>query len=253
MDRIFEHPGYHNFRDLGGYQTFDGHTTRWRTVFRSGTLSEISGAGVDLLLQLQIRTVCDFRSGPEHDAFPNKWIENTTIDYWRWDRDVSVGDSLRLLQECSQSEIATRARMQEVYRQIPYEQAGSLQELFSRLASGQVPLVYHCAAGKDRTGVATALLLTSLGVPRDVIYRDYQLSDLFFERTQALFLSDPRHQELTQLHKSAWIPMLKSDTSYLDATFEIIEQNHGGITGYLNEVLNIGREQQRAIREVLLE
>lgn len=244
--------GCFNFRDLGGHKTLSGKVIRTGQIFRSGNISPATRRDVGRFKELGIVSVCDFRSGPEHEAHPNLWIDGTNIDYWRWGEDESVGDSLALLRECSVSEDKTKKRMQEVYRQIPYEQSASFRELFHRIAARKTPLIFHCAAGKDRTGVAAALLLSALGVSRAAIFDDFTRTNLFFQRIHDAFLSDPRHSQITSENPTAWLPMLKADPSYLEAMFAHIETNHGGVEGYLNDITGLDQSALQDIREHLL-
>lgn len=245
--------GCFNFRDIGGLTGHDDRKVRHGLAFRSGSLSRATPADIEEFSRLGIRAVCDFRSGPEHEANPNQWIEKTDIEYWRWDASVSVGDSLALLRECSASEDLTRLRMQEVFRQIPYEQAVSFRELFTRLAAGKTPIVFHCAAGKDRTGVAAALLLSILGVEKEDIFRDFERTNHFFDRIRTGFLSDPRHTEITSGNNEAWVPMLKAYPEYLEAMFKALVHNHGSVPDFVQEIIGIDRDAQEQIRQHLLD
>lgn len=251
-------PGWSNFRDLGGHRTRSGKTVREGLAFRSGNIAAPEAENIRRLQALGIASVCDFRSAPEHVAHPNLWIGKTEIDYWRWGESISVGDSVALLEECCISTDKTVARMQEVYRQIPYEQADSFRELFIRLAARKTPILFHCAAGKDRTGVAAALLLSLLDVSRPHIFEDFTLTNDHFKRIYDAFLSDPRHEALTSAisatsNEPAWVPMLRADPRYLEAMFDHLETAHGGVERYLEDVLGIDPQRRASIRDHLLE
>lgn len=245
--------GCYNFRDLGGHKSSSGGVIRSGHIFRSGNLASATLNDVRHLQDLGIAAVCDFRSGPEHAARPNQWIIETDIDYWRWGDSISVGDSIALLRECSFSEQKTLERMKEVYRQIPYEQADSFRELFQRLGKGKTPLIFHCAAGKDRTGVAAALLLSMLEIHRSDIFDDFLETNRFFDRIYEGFLSDPRHSELTSQTEQPWLRMLKAEPAYLESMFEQIENEHGGVLRYLEDVAGVTPEARLKIHENLLD
>lgn len=248
--------GCYNFRDLGGHKSILGAMIRTGAIFRSGNIASATHDDVKYFHSLGLAAVCDFRSGPEYAASPNQWIVQTNIDYWRWGDNISTGDSAELLRECCFSSTKTIQRMQEVYRQIPYEQANSLRELFHRLGAGKTPLLFHCAAGKDRTGVAAALILSMLGVNRADIFADFMLTNRFFQQIYQRFLSDPRHNEITAMAANTeepWLPMMRAEPAYLDAMFAQIEQEHGGVLRYLEDVVGVTPETQSKIREHLLE
>jgi len=162
----------HNFRDLGGYATADGRTTLWRTLYRADGLYRLTPADVTALEPLGLRTVIDLRSGPELDergrfpvdahpvAFHHLPIVDKTwalLDAPEYDRDEDF--------------------LIWAYRDMLALGAPNFAAAFAVLAEpGALPAVFHCAAGKDRTGLLAALLLGSLGVSHDDIVADYALT-----------------------------------------------------------------------------
>src|SRR5882762_3322690 len=149
--------GAYNVRDLGGYQAGHGRTVKWRHVYRSDALGAATANDVELLLARGIRLVCDLRSGLERTAAPNPWIATTSIESWGQPPTEPVGDSRQLLSNCLVSAEATRTVMTESYRVIPFDQARAYSQVFRRLAARETPLLFHCFAGKDRSGVAAVL------------------------------------------------------------------------------------------------
>lgn len=162
----------HNFRDLGGYATADGRHTKWRLVFRADGLYRLTAADVVALEPLGLRTVIDLRSAPELDergTFPvdahpvvfhhlpiidATWSRSDRVDYDR-DEDFLIG----------------------AYQEMLTVGAPRFAAAFEALAEPDaLPAVFHCAAGKDRTGLLAALLLGSLGVSHDDIVDDYALT-----------------------------------------------------------------------------
>jgi protein-tyrosine phosphatase len=238
---------------MGGYRAADGRALKWRHLYRSGVMSGLSEAGRAELSALGIRVICDLRGNDERRRRPMVWHEAAGIDYWSRDYDLSLGNLQALAQRGSLSEAATLELIHEIYRLLPYEQADSYRELFRRLAAGQVPLLFNCSAGKDRTGIAAALVLSALGVPRETIREDYAMTDHAIDRLITLFLEDPRHIDFRVLSQEQFLPMLRADPAYLDIMFDEIERRHGSVEGYLGEVLGIGEAEISAIREHLLE
>ncbi len=169
MDPVRRHvdlEGCLNFRDLGGYPTADGRRVRWRLVYRSDALHHLTPAGVARLRdELGIDTVVDLRSTGEITADGRGVLGAAPLRFHHlplfdgqlaraegWSAVDTLADRYTLLAEFARRPIA---RVIEV------------------LAEAQGPAVYHCAAGKDRTGVVSAVLLGILGVPDDVIVADY--------------------------------------------------------------------------------
>jgi protein-tyrosine phosphatase len=133
-------------------------------------------------------------------------------------------------------------------------------DLFRKLADGALPLVFHCAAGKDRTGIAAALILTSLGVPRDTVFDDYLLTDravdleaaLFQHRRTSIGVGD-EHAHLRTIGREARAPLLEARPEYLDAAIEQIEGEYGSVEVYLRQRLGVTDEMLRSLHSHLLE
>jgi len=152
-----------------------------------------------------------------------------------------------------------REVMKRTYRTMPTWLHSRLVGLFELLADNEVPLVFHCAAGKDRTGLSAALILHCLGVPRETIYRDYEFTNqavdlggfLQHHRNARLGLSSEQ-QPLTAMETALRQAILRADTAYLAAGLEQIEQDHGSLDGYLRNVLGVSDAAQQEIRHNLL-
>jgi protein-tyrosine phosphatase len=170
-DRLVALEAVHNFRDLGGYTTTDGRVTRWQTLYRADGLYRLTAADVAALRQLGLRTVVDLRTDRELeergrfpvDSYPVTFHHLPVIDV-TWDPNVGDGgDPAEFLFHQYESLLS--------YGEPLFAKAFHLLGV-----PGALPAVFHCAAGKDRTGILAALLLASLGVPHDVVAEDYGLS-----------------------------------------------------------------------------
>lgn len=156
--------GANNTRDIGGYAGLDGRTVRRGLVYRSGELSDLTAAGCEAYAQLGVRRVIDFRNrlapSPLFGGDAACVFESSAMTLLPVLNDPSEIPEQRYVQ--------TVAIYADAYRQA-----------FELLADpGNLPLLYHCAAGKDRTGIMTVLLLALLGVDRETIIADYELSEL---------------------------------------------------------------------------
>ncbi|MEN9631176.1 MAG: hypothetical protein RJA10_4404, partial [Pseudomonadota bacterium] len=107
------------------------------------------------------------------------------------------------------------------------------------------PLVFHCTAGKDRTGVAAALILLALGVPRDVVLQDYLLSNELYRRPPGLPHSDTPPEALAVL----W----RVQAGFLDAALDAVDADHGGLDGYLRHRLGVGPSARDVLRQRYLQ
>jgi protein-tyrosine phosphatase len=144
-----------------------------------------------------------------------------------------------------------RSAMIQGYRRLPFEQAPAHQALFSRLAAGEVPLVFNCAAGKDRAGTAAALILSALGVPREIVIEDYVLTDRVVD-LESIFMATA-HKSALMNAPGVVAAVLRSDPSYLHAALDAVEEKHGTVAGYLRDALGITEEASSTIRQSLLE
>lgn len=248
-DRLVTLEGGFNFRDFGGYAAADGRRVKRGLLYRSGVMTHLTGDDAARLHDLGIATICDLRTTSERAAQPTLWHEGSEIEYWARDYQGRAGNLGAMLSREDASAADLRAVMIEAYQLIPWQQADSYRAMFERLAAGRVPLVVNCSAGKDRTGIAVALVLAALGVPKDVIEADY----LFTNRADFDWLRARFAGRLSSLPPEVIAPMFASDLAYLDAMFVAIENRHGSISAYLRDILGIGPDGLEALRANLLD
>lgn len=174
--------GVPNFRDVGGYLTSDGRTVRHGKVFRSGMLGAATDADLATIASLGIRTVVDLRTQPEVDVFGTDRLPSgvslVPLSIPSAGADPIVEEALRSGRFPYLPDLVAVNRS---YIQDDAVRLGELLELLSEPAN--LPAVVHCLGGKDRTGVATALLLTILGVPWSTVREDYLRSNVYYEGT----------------------------------------------------------------------
>jgi len=160
-----------NFRDLGGYPGADGRSIRWRRLFRADGLTRLDEADCAQLAGLGLATVIDLRTKGEVDErgrFPEDAFE---VEY----HHLPLTDVLPPTEDLSRYD--EPAFVTSRYQQLFSEGSSSLARAVQLLAEPDaLPAVFHCSAGKDRTGILAALVLGFLGVPREVIVEDYALS-----------------------------------------------------------------------------
>jgi protein-tyrosine phosphatase len=211
-----------NARDLGGYRTDTGQV-KWGVLYRTGDLFPLSPGDREILERLNIRTIVDFRNKTERSHAPDGEISTVEGIYTL---SIDAGNILDLSKAGPDPD--PEAMMDEFYRLIVRGAIPQYREFFRLLSEkSRVPLLFHCSAGKDRTGIGAALLLTALGVERETVYRDYLLSAGYLKDKYAEYINaNPRAE-----------PFLTVRRRYIDAAFGCIEQEFGGIETYLREIL----------------
>ena len=264
--RLLPLEGGRNFRDLGGYPAADGKTVRWGKLYRSGAMTNLTEADYRYLTGLGLRVVSDFRSNEERDDEPARWETVQGVDYRAWDysrEDETDGrvSLTSLLVQPGMTPEKVRAIVIRNYSDIVEQHKEKFADLFQRLALGEVPLVFNCSAGKDRTGVAAALVLVALEVPVDCIVEDYALSERLVDFEAELLNSNPREpdrdDELFEWVANAPIeqvrPLLRSEPAYLEAAFRHMDETYGGAMSYIRAELGVDDRSLSGIRSLLLE
>jgi len=250
-DHVVKVDGARNFRDAGGYATADGHVVKRHSLYRSGSLGQISEEGRRELQALGIVGIVDLRTTQERARDGNDWLAHAGLGYWARDYGMSKGDMGAFFADpAHRTPEGVRAMMIGAYQRLPFEQAESYKVLFAKLAAPtEGAVVVNCTAGKDRTGIATALVLTALGVPYETVKRDFLLSnDTIDPRELQAHLSGP----IAALPPESAAPLLRVEGDYLDAAFAAIRAKDGSVEGYLRAELGVGPAELAAIRKRLL-
>jgi protein-tyrosine phosphatase len=226
--------GVRNFRDLGGYHTTDGLITAWDQVYRADSVSFLTQAGWKELAKLNIKRVYDLRRENERNNWPT--VEHG-LDHEVVHMPIGPEAAEMTVVEWFQHR-GPEANWDEAYVAETYrDNLLAWPDVFARLitelgSSEHRPAVFHCTAGKDRTGLAAALLLEVLGVDRQDILDDYELTN----KTR----SEERIKELAPDFEAAGIdievvrPYLSAPRAALDDTMDWLEAEYGGAEGYLS-------------------
>jgi protein-tyrosine phosphatase len=249
--RFIRLDGAQNFRDVGGYRTGDGRRVKQGVLYRSGTLGGLTAAGQARLAALRPAAVIDLRSTDERGRDANSTWLRARPGYWSRDYGMSLGDMGRAFGDPSKLTVAgMRAMMAGAYRTMYKEQAPAYRVLFVRLAEGRGPVVLNCTAGKDRTGIGTALVLTAIGVPYAEVRDDFLLSNAGIDPAK---LTGTISGPLAKLPPEVVAPLLGVEGAYLDAAFDQIRKDYGSVEAFLAKELGVGsREIVRLRRRMLV-
>lgn len=259
-NRLLPLEGGRNFRDMGGYETADGQRVRWGQLYRSGVMDGLTPADYDYLSDLGIKVVCDLRTAQERSAEPTKWAAGDA-DYLFFPDPVS-GDPAGFMSVFQSPDVtpeAVREAMAEGYAHIAQEQAPAYREMFTRLAAGEAPLAFNCSAGKDRTGIGAALILTALGIPEETVIADYALSETYVDYMEEFTASDDQITEdspyafLAKLPPEVVAPLMRSDPYYLETAFSDLKADHGSVMGFIQNELGVSDEMVDSLQAKLLE
>lgn len=242
--RLLAFEGIHNFRDLGGYTTGDGHSVAWGRLYRSGHLANASRSDLQQLQRLQLDTLIDFRSSAEREDEPSRLPEDTTftqlsIPILDSGNDALIHDLHARIDSGDLAGFNADDFMLQANRQFADEFTPQYRHFIQTvLAAEGRPLAWHCTAGKDRTGFAAAILLRILGVPEEQIMADYLAS-----REPSL---EARSQDLMLLRvfkgeaaASTVETMLGVDARWLQAGFDEIDARWGSFDAYVRDGLQL--------------
>lgn len=244
-DRHHRFEGCFNFRDVGGYRTADGRRVRWGLYYRAGRQDRMTQADLEALKALGISTQIDLRR-PDEAAEQGRGPLPSMGSTYHNIPVIPEGGTDRLSRLVGDSGISGR-------RYLGYLDFGPdawlrLFELFAHAASK--PIVIHCTAGKDRTGVSTAFLLSVLGVDRALIEADYVLTNRDVER-QVEFLE--RTVGLPEgVSREAMIELAGVPERAMGDFLEGLDQRWGGPLGYLRSI-GVGDDTFERVREQFLE
>jgi len=253
--RLIAIDGSNNFRDIGGYKTTDGREVRRGLVFRSGAMNHLTPAGFAQLKALGIQTNVDFRSTDERAKAPVNWPAGQGVVAYTTDYKMDMSSFGKLFASGNITAETVRAAMAEGYRDTPFYFAPQYRLMIRQIIEGRTGLVYNCTAGKDRTGVGTAILLTLLGVPRETVTQDYLLSNTYFkpEMTRsAADKDDPQMAMFMRLPADVQQALMGVDKSYLDASFAAINEREGGWDRYVRDDLGLSATDVAALKTRLL-
>jgi protein-tyrosine phosphatase len=241
--RVWPLQGATNFRDLGGYPGHEGRPVRWRRLFRSDHLGGLTEADKAVLAELGLAKAFDFRGQAERAAVT---YELPGVTQHSLAIEPTVVQRMQDLVTAGQALTCERAAelMTDLYRALVSDQSHRFAELFEHLLQADAPLVFHCTAGKDRTGFAAALILLALGVPRDVVEQDYLLTNRVFQQPPAA---------QGGLSAEVLAVLWRVQPGFLHAALQAVDSDHGGVERYLSQRLGMGAPARQQLMQLYLE
>lgn len=244
-----------NFRDLGGLPAADGKLVRDNVIYRSEGPASFLGHHRAELEELGIKLICDLRSEVERKAAPNDWSRTARL------LDIEITNDLRnaahggwAALKDNPTEAAARNAMRVNYQATPGALHRHIAQIIDAVIARETPVLLHCTAGKDRTGVLVAMLLALLGVTREDIVADYMRSDIFGKNLLiAGSIEDSFQKTFGFIPTQAVIDaMIGVDPEFLEAAFDTIDQEYGSIPAYF-ESAGVDAGKVKAFRDAVLE
>jgi len=253
--RVLTVRGVTNFRDMGGYPTQDGRSVKWGLLFRSAHLNNISAHGLKTVANLNLFSIIDLRSTYEKDRQPDKLPAGPKLIH------------LPVMDEANRElylEIHNRIKNRDfdgfnaeehifnAYHQFATDFTPEFKSYIHTVVnSNGSPVLWHCTAGKDRTGYAAAILLQLLGVDLEIIYQDYLLSNQYARRINKTVLTAilARGMKAYRMIK----PLLQVERKWLDKALLSINNKWGDFQSYVRDGLELDQKDIQKLQDTLLE
>lgn len=257
MERIIPLQQAENVRDLGGYQTADGRQVQYKKMVRGASLAELSAADQAALEDYGIVTVVDFRSPEEEAKQPDKPIagaKNVFLPVFATDEtEVSIAPG-QLLEQLEKGFSAAH-QMEKVYRLFVEGERSrkTYHEFFRLMLENETPeksLLFHCTAGKDRTGFGAAMFLSALQVSQEDIKANYLETNHYLIKQKERMVAGAQQQGAPQILIDGISELMMADLRYLDASFASIAENYGDVSRFLKEGLLLSDSDLDLLQEL---
>lgn len=250
MERFIYIKGAYNVRDIGGYSTRDGGKIKWGTIFRSGKISHIKDSENEKMASMNLNSICDFRTMAEQEASPDVWLNLKEINQYPFPVGEGRLDKLDWMKNAAKG-TGKDSHLYKANRSYVLKNAHRYRAFFEILLDERnYPLLYHCTAGKDRTGFATLLLLSALGVERKTIIEDYLLTNDYLDKF--FWKEMDKVAARTGLDVEKVKPILIASEVYLQGAYDAIEENFGTVNNFLQKEIGIGDKEIQQLKDILV-
>ena len=240
----------YNFRTVGNIKNTEGRTLKTGILYRSGHLHKLKKRSFKTIEELGIKEVIDLRNTKEITKQPDRLPDD--IIYKKYSAFEDEGDQLaqakKLVLKGKVYGADADKRMLDFYEEYIAENPEVIKTIVTEILDSGHPVLYHCTAGKDRTGIITALILTILKFDKETIYNEYLLSNNYREELvmKRLRLANTLHflypkMDINVLEKLSWV-----EEDYLDSAFNEIDKKYGSVENYIHLALEISEEKRES-------
>ncbi len=259
--RVLPLEGGSNFRDMGGYKTQDGKTIVRGMLFRSGSMASLTQADQEYLDSFGFKTIVDLRSKEEIELAPNYWAAASKLDYRTVDYSM-----MAMMEGLSKEELKAMSDYSKSYPGILNTIKPQIKLYFDALIEGQAPIAMNCSAGQDRTGMLSAVVLTALGVDRDIVIEDYLLSTDFRRPSVEYGHADLKEAAKTNAFARMMLeyakkmpnpgkpnPLVTEDgVPFLLFALNHVEAKYGSVTNWLDQEIGVSAQELETIKSLYL-
>ncbi|MEQ8673221.1 MAG: tyrosine-protein phosphatase [Aggregatilineales bacterium] len=253
-ERVMPLEGAVNFRDLGGYVTGDGKRVRWGRVYRAGGLATLSDADVTLLNHAGLRLICDLRTEDEATKEPDRVPESIQYKHMPIKNETRTSSLQQAWAVLTMNNARLTGYMHDAYTRVTIdENAALIGQVLREIADDKnLPMVIHCSAGKDRTGIISAIVLSLLGVPDETILADYSLSNHYYDNFRQFAERNIGQMRRFGITGDRLYPLLIADVDTLQLALRHIRKRYGSIESYVLTAAGIDEDVLTALRNNLL-
>ena len=247
----------HNFRDIGGYKNSEGNTVQWGLIYRSDKLSALSSEDELYLDRLGLKRIVDFRSVKEREAEPDRISPASSIAMQQVPIAVEGADVEVIKAKISAGDLDQQqlsGLLITANRELVEQYTPAYKDwIHSIIDTDGLPMVFHCTAGKDRTGFGAAIILLALDVPKATVVADYLATNQYMAQYIDKTITKVKWGSLFQADAEALRPVLGVEERFINEAFAAIEEHYGSIENYLEKGLGLTTEKRNRLKALLLE
>ncbi|TPR42670.1 tyrosine-protein phosphatase [Apilactobacillus micheneri] len=255
--RLLDVKNGYNFRELGGYLTKDGRTIKWNKLIRSGELSELSKADQEYLTDYGVKYDVDLRSDLERKNAADKNLAKTSfIPNPIFNTGHDKTDEEYAKQYSINPNLGTKNMILSYQSMVTEESAKkAFRKLFDTLLKNDQDnssVLFHCAQGKDRTGLSAAFILFALGVSENNIRQDYLISKEQMKPYVQLKINEYSKYGMNDILKNNLSNLYSVDEKYFDAAMNTIKKEYGNVDNFLHEFIGLSDREITKLRDIYL-